>query len=106
MTTTWPAKYLQILQEHTIRATTATDLTVATQQYTTKTTILLEYQMYAKVFSKEESKQYPPRQAWDHAIEFKEGSPDAVDCKVYPLNQTEDVAVQEFVKSELEKGYI
>jgi len=58
------------------------------------------------VFSKEESKQYPPKQAWDHAIELKEGSPDAVDCKVYPLSQTEDVAVQEFVKNKLEKGYI
>ncbi len=34
------------------------------------------------------------------------GAPDAIDCKVYLLNQTEDVAVQEFVKNELEKGYI
>jgi len=43
---------------------------------------------------------------WDHAIEFKEGSPDAMDCKVYPLNQVEDVAVQDFIKGELQKGYI
>ncbi len=34
-----------------------------------------------------------PQQVWDHAIKFKEGSPNAVDCTVYPLNQTEDQVV-------------
>ena len=29
-----------------------------------------------------------------------------MDCKVYPLNQTEDQAVQDFIKTELDKGYI
>ncbi len=58
------------------------------------------------MFSEEESKQYPPKRIWDHVIEFKEGAPDAVDCKVYPLNQIEDTAVQEFIKAELQKGYI
>ncbi len=43
---------------------------------------------------------------WDHTIELKEGSPDVVDCKVYPLNQTEDQAVQDFIDMELAKGYI
>ncbi len=95
-----------MIQEHTINATTATDLVVAAQQYTTKATVPQEYQKYAKVFSEEESKRYPPKRVWDHTIELKEGSLDAIDCKVYPLNQTEDVAVQEFVKSELDKGYI
>ncbi len=42
---------------------------------------------------------------WDHAIELKEGSPNAVDCKVYPLNQTEDLAVHEFINKELGKEY-
>ncbi len=95
-----------MIQEHTINATTATDLVVVAQQYTTKTTIPSEYQKYAKVFSEEESKRYPPKRVWDHTIELKEGSPDAIDCKVYPLNQTEDMAIQEFIKNELEKGYI
>src|SRR6266571_9144873 len=95
-----------MIREHTINATTATDLAVAAQQYTTKATIPPEHQQYTKVFSKEESKRYPLKQAWDHTIELKEGSPDAIDCKVYPLNQTEDVAVQEFIKKELDKGYI
>src|SRR6266702_283820 len=95
-----------MIREHTINATTAMDRAVAAQQYTTKATIPPEYKAYAKVFSEEESKRYPPKRAWDHAIKLKEGSPDAMDCKVYPLNQTEDVTVQEFIKNELEKGYI
>ena len=99
-------EYTQFLQETTIKATTATDLAIAAQQYQSKAMVPKEYQKYAKVFSKEESKQYPPKRVWDHAIEFKEGAPDTVDCKVYPLNQVEDVAVQEFVKTELQKGYI
>jgi len=104
--TTNKAEYIRMIQEHTIKATTATDLAIAAQQYTTKTKVPEEYQKYEKVFSEEESKRYLPKRVWDHTIELKEGSPDAVDCKVYPLNQTEDVAVQEFVKNKLAKGYI
>ncbi len=63
-----------MIREHTIRATTATDLAIAAQQYATKTTIPPEYQEYTKVFSEEESKQYPPKRVWDHAIELKEGT--------------------------------
>ncbi len=29
-----------------------------------------------------------------------------VDCKVYPLNQTKDQAIRDFIKTELDKGYI
>jgi len=65
-----------------------------------------EYQQFAKVFSEEESKRYPPKRAWDHAIKFKKDTPEAVDCKVYPMNRIEDEAVQKFLHDELEKGYI
>ena len=65
-----------------------------------------EYQQFAKVFSEEESKRYPPKRAWDHAIKFKKDTPEAVDCKVYPMNWIEDEAVQKFLHDELEKGYI
>jgi len=54
--TTSQAEYIQVLQEHTINATTATDLAIQAQQYTAKATIPPEYQKYRKVFSKEESK--------------------------------------------------
>ncbi len=65
-----------------------------------------EYQQFAKVFSEEESKRYPPKRAWDHTIEFKKDAPEAIDCKVYPMNRIEDDAVQKFLKDKLEKGYI
>ncbi len=99
-------EYIQVLREHTLKATTSTDLAIVAQQYQKKANIPAEYQKYQRVFSKEESKRYPPKRIWDHAIEFKEGSPDAIDCKVYPLNQIEDKAVQDFIKTKLQKGYI
>jgi len=63
-------------------------------------------QLAATTFSEQESKQFPPKRAWDHAIEFKKDAPEAVDCKVYPMNQIKDEAVQKFLHDELEKGYI
>ncbi len=89
-----------------VQATTSTELAIKAQQYTKKVEVPTEYQQFAKVFSEEESKRYPPKQAWDHAIEFKKDAPEAVDCKVYPMNWIEDEAVQKFLSDELEKGYI
>ncbi len=89
-----------------LQATTSTELTIKAQQYTKKAEVPKDYQEFIKTFSKEESRRYPPKQAWDHAIEFKGGAPEAIDCKVYPMNQIEDEAVQKFLKDELEKGYI
>ena len=39
-------------------------------------------------------------------IEFKKGTPDAIDCKIHPLSQTEDKALRNFLTEQLEKGYI
>ena len=39
-------------------------------------------------------------------IEFKKGTPDAIDCKIYPLSQTKDEALRSFLTEQLEKGYI
>ena len=39
-------------------------------------------------------------------IEFKKGTPNAIDCKVYPMSQKEDEALQNFLTEQLEKGYI
>ncbi len=89
-----------------IQATTSTGLAIQVQQYTKKVKVPKEYQQFIKVFSEEESKHYPPKWAWDHTIEFKKDTPDAVDCKVYPLNRIKDKAVQEFLKNEIKKGYI
>jgi len=67
-------------------ATTPTELAIKAQQYTKKVEVPAEYQQFAKVFSEEDSKQYPPKRAWDHAIEFKKDAPEVIDCKVYPMN--------------------
>ncbi len=88
------------------RATTSTELAIQAQQYTKKAEVPVEYQQFAKLFSEEDSKRYPPKRAWDHAIEFKRDAPDAIDCKVYPMNRVEDEAVRKFLHDELEKGYI
>jgi len=78
---------LNTQEKHCItRVTTSTKLAIVAQQYTKKAEIPPEYQQFMKVFSEEESKRYPPKRAWDHAIKFKPGAPDTVDCKVYLLN--------------------
>jgi len=89
-----------------LAATTSTELAIKAQQYTKEVEVPTEYQQFAKVFSEYESKRFPPKRAWDHAIEFKSDAPEAVDCKVYPMNRIEDEAVQKFLHDELEKGYI
>ncbi len=89
-----------------VQATTSTKLAIKAQQYTKKVEIPAEYRQFAKVFSKEESKRFPPKRAWDHAIKFKKDALEAIDCKVYPMNRIEDEAVQKFLHDKLEKGYI
>ncbi len=93
-------------RDNRLQATTSTELAIKAQQYTCKAEVPKEYQQFAKLFSEEESKRYPPKRAWDHAIEFKKDAPEAVDCKVYPMNRIKDAAVQKFISDELEKGYI
>jgi hypothetical protein len=85
---------------------TSVELAIAAQQYTKKVEILKEYQKFAKVFSKEEPQQFPPSHSCDHAIDFKPGAPDAIDCKVYPMMRIEDEALDMFIDEQLEKGYI
>src|SRR6266571_3287704 len=96
----------QIKGDSQSRATTSTELAIKAQQYTKKVEVPTEYQQFAKIFSEQESKRFPPKRAWDHAIEFKKDAPDAIDCKVYPMNRIEDEAVRKFLHDELEKGYI
>jgi hypothetical protein len=49
--------------------------------------IPMEYLDYTDVFSEEKSRQLPPTQGeFDHQIQFKEGAPAAIQCKVYLMN--------------------
>ena len=66
----------------------------------------MQYQSFASVFSKEELQQFLPKQSWNHAINFKAGVPDAIGCNVYPMTQTEDKALDDWLDEQLAKGYI
>ncbi len=44
-----------------LAATTSTELAIQVQQYTKKVEVPTEYQQFAKVFSKQESKRFPPK---------------------------------------------
>jgi hypothetical protein len=92
--------------EPSIIRNTSVDLAVAAQQYTKQVEIPKEYRKFAKVFSEGESKRFPPRRSCDHAIKFKPGAPDAIECKIYPMTRSEDEALDVFIDKQLEKGYI
>ena len=84
----------------------STDLTIAAEQHTKKVEIPPQYQKFTKVFSEEKSQRFPPSRPWDHMIEFKKDTPDAIDCKVYPMSQSEDQGLRDWLTEQLEKGYI
>src|ERR1700761_3571804 len=82
------------------------NLAIKARQYTKKVAMPPQYQEFNKVFSEEESQRFPPSRLWDHMIEFKKDTPDAIDCKVYPLSRLEDEALKEFLDKQLKNGYI
>ena len=86
--------------------TISTRLAQEAHQYQKEVKVPKEYQQHSKVFSKEESHQFPPSRPWDHAIELKEGAPEAINCKIIPTTKEEDKALKKFIKEQLEKGYI
>src|SRR6201996_3066092 len=84
----------------------AVELAIAAGQQKTKPQIPDEYRQFARLFSEEESRRFPPRRRCDHAIVFRPGVPDSINCKVYPMTQAEDAALDKFIDEQLEKGYI
>ena len=98
---------VQQLEEQSCLRTTSTDLDIQAGQHTKAAKLPPQYKEFTKVFSKKKSFFcFPPLRPWDHMIEFKKGTPDAIDCKVYPMSQSEDEALWEFLTEQLEKGYI
>ena len=84
----------------------ATDIAEANQEKRTwKEIVPKTYLPYKEVFEKQTFDQLPPRRPWDHAIELIEGAK-GVDCKIYPLNPTEQQQLDEFLKEQLETGRI
>jgi Reverse transcriptase (RNA-dependent DNA polymerase)/RNase H-like domain found in reverse transcriptase len=65
-----------------------------------------QYTQFTKVFSEEESHNFPPVRIWDHAIELKPGAPATIPGKIYSLSQTEQEETHEFIKGHLKRGTI
>ena len=64
-----------------------------------------EYVEYSSVFEKEASECFPERRHWDHTIELhdefvpKKG-------RIYPLLPKQQSSLDEWIKEQLQKGYI
>jgi len=65
-----------------------------------------EYQRHQKVFSEQKAQRFPKKRSWDHTINLKPNAPSSLPGKVYFLMQPEQAALKEFLKKQLEKGYI
>jgi hypothetical protein len=63
------------------------------------------YHDYKDIFDEKYFDQLPERRIWDHAIELTEDFK-PVDCKVHPLNPSEQKALEEFIEENLSSGRI
>jgi hypothetical protein len=69
------------------RASTSTELAVKalpTEEKTWDQIVPPQYHKWRKVFSEKESNRLPKHQPWDLTIDFIEGAPKIMDCKIYP----------------------
>ena len=78
---------------------------VAKSEAESKKLVPEKFHRWIKVFGKKQSERMPTRKLWDHAIDVKEGFMPR-QGKVYPLSREEREEVREFVKEQLQKGYI
>ena len=95
----------QLEEQCTIR-TIAMDLAVQANQEAKKAEVPQVYREFHRLFSEEASQRFPPSRTWDHAIDLKPGAPDTIECKIYPMTQAEDKALEDFLKEQYAKGYI
>jgi hypothetical protein len=84
----------------------STELTIQAGQNKVMAVVLKAYNQFKKLFSDEESSRFPPTRPWDHAIDFKPNTPDALPCKVYPMRQEEDKSLLKFLQEQEAKGYL
>jgi hypothetical protein len=99
----------RIDQEQIWKMSTTAELAVKALPQEEKTwdkIVTPQYHKWEKVFSEEEAKRYPQHQPWDIAIDLVEDAPKMMDCKIYPLTLVEQGKLEEYVKENLEKGYI
>ena len=65
-----------------------------------------QYKWHERVFSEEAAKRFLPSWPEDHAITLKDGAPATINCKIYPLTQSELDATKEFLDKNKALGYI
>src|SRR6202158_2675667 len=102
----WVAKYEQ---EKLKKASTSTELAVRALPKEEKTwdqIVPTHYHKWKKVFSEKEASRFPKEQPWDIAIELVKDALKILDCKIYPLTLVEQGKLDEYIKENLEKGYI
>ena len=95
----------ELTNQSTIRSIAA-ELAIQAGAEKTKAEVPKEYSRFKRLFNEEASQRFPPKRSWDHAIDFKAETPDAIDCKIYPMTQTEDKALEEWLQEQQAKGYI
>jgi hypothetical protein len=110
MATPSEAIYVTRYDEERLRRTSAsTQLAVKALPKEEKTwdkVVPPQYHHWKKVFSEEEAKRFPRTQPWDIAIDLVADAPKVLDCKIYPLTLEEQGKLREYIKENLEKGYI
>jgi hypothetical protein len=52
------------------------------------------------------AQRFTKKRSWDHTIDLKPDAPSSLPGKVYSLTQLEQITLKEFLKKQLEKGYI
>ena len=97
---------LQELEQHTTIQGIAMELAIQAGEGKKKVEIPAVYDHFKRLFSEEASHRFPPSRLWDHTIELKPDTPDAILCKVYPITPTKDKVLAEFIREQYTKGYI
>jgi hypothetical protein len=65
-----------------------------------------QYWEFSKVFSDKESERLPEHRPWDHTIDLKEGTLEAICSKVYPMPPNELKELDKFLEENLRRSYI
>jgi hypothetical protein len=65
-----------------------------------------QYQRHAKIFSENGVQQFPLSWSTNMVVRLKPGTPDMLNCKVYPLSRAETEEWNEFVTKNKKLGWI
>ena len=75
------------------------------QEGTVEEMVPKEYHEFLNVFSEEKAARFPKSKEWDHKIDMKEGF-EPKSFKNYNLTPEEQIELENFLKENLDKGYI